>query len=326
MVKKSKRPPLVKVDEEKFDEGGTGTKISVSQFPNGEHAGIFINTDRKVTEKYTKQHKGVWLSPRVNPAVWIKKLAYVLQRLFKKWYNKDILVSQREIDLQDEKIDALTTELADEKKKSEEMKARFEYEKSNISLAKELHPMARDFDKILDNLKNDIEKSVKDNKNIEETLKNKIKENRWFLGLDCEVRAKNKDIDTQTQIDLHIINHLNQDRIFELKSPNKKLFVKRAPESRLCLSSELCEALSELIVYMEKVDFYSKLTQPGTYKIEKPAGVIIMDYKLKKEEMSMLKNVNYHLSPHILIITYDNLIDCARKEISLIKANQVQTV
>ena len=44
-----------------------------------------------------------------------------------------------------------------------------------------------------------------------------------------------------------------------------------------------------------------------------------MDGALSKEEKNMLNNLNYHLRPHILIVTYDELINNASKEISLIR-------
>lgn len=65
-----------------------------------------------------------------------------------------------------------------------------------------------------------------------------------------------KKIDLQTKLDLHIKNELQQDKIFEFKSPKLKPFKKEKKESRFIVSEELSQALNQLIIYLSKLDFY----------------------------------------------------------------------
>jgi len=154
----------------------------------------------------------------------------------------------------------------------------------------------------------------------EEEIKIKIKNNNWLLGLECQVEAKNKRVDTQTQIDLHIITRFGHHRIFEIKSPNLKPFVRKYkdPSKRLILSSELSDGLSELITYMRKTDVYSVMKEEGTYGIQKATGVILMGYNPEEAEKEMLNEINFHLRPHIQIITYNDLIKNINQELEVV--------
>lgn len=319
MANIKKERDLEDVDKNEFKEGEVSTKVRLTQHKNGEPAGVFINTNRKFSEKFTKEHKGVWLPYGTNIISWLKKLGVTLQRLFKRQYGEELLISHSQIEEQEDKIKDLEKTLFEEKQKTEIMKSEYESYSAKLNLAKEVIENIESYERVLKIFKEFVKNSIIQNIDVEEEIKRKIKANRWLLGLDCEVKAKNVNIDNQTEIDLHIINQFGQDRIIEIKSPNKKLFKRKKDGSRLGISLELSNAMSEIIVYMDKVDFYSKIAEEGTTKISKPAGIILMDGALSKEEKNMLNNLNYHLRPHILIITYDELINNASKEISLIR-------
>ncbi|MFH1327004.1 MAG: Shedu anti-phage system protein SduA domain-containing protein [archaeon] len=305
------------LDETKFKEGDLRTELRVSKIKDSDISGIHINTGKIKTEKFTKRHKGVWIPSYLDVNSWLRKLKIALHKLFSKWYGKEI-VSENDIILQEEKIDELQKQLFEEQKKREEMEKNLEDYKAKKELAKEVKTKKQEYGQILNKFEADIKKSVNENNNIEEDIKRDIKVNRWILGLDCEVRAKNKDIDKQAEIDLHIINSFGQNRIIEIKSPNKNPIKRKRAEGRFEITPELSEAISELLTYMHKTDFYSEIEMEGTYKINKPSGLIIIGFKLNKTHKKFLNQLNYHIKPHIQIITYDELIENAKKEVSLI--------
>jgi len=307
------------LDKEEFKENEITTRINLSGEDKKNPSGIFINTEKKLSENYTKRHKGVWLPKNLNLGRWLDKLAEIIKKLAKKWYKEEVVVSQENILKQVDKVKKLEQELLEEKQKGKRLEENYKEQQINLELAKEVVDNLNSYETKLKTFEDMIKISVNEDNNIEGKIQNFIFENRWIIGLDCEVRAKNIDIDKQTEIDLHIINHFGQHRIVEIKSPNKKLFKKKREQGRLIITSDLSEALSELIVYMKKADFYSGLKEEGTHKINKPSGIILMDYNLNEVEKSMLNTLNSHLKPHIMIITYNDLIENGNKEISMIK-------
>jgi len=315
---KKSKPEFEDLDKEEFREGNTKTEVKLSKIKGSKVGGAHVNTGRYFTDKYTKRHKGVWLPSDLDINTWLRKLKIVLHKLFNKWYKKGI-ITEDEMITQENKIDELQKQLFEEQKKKEEMQENFIDYLAKRDLAKEIKTKRQEYQKILNKFENDVKTSVSEKTNIEEKIKKDVKLNRWILGLDCEVRAKNKDIDNQTQIDLHIINSFGQNRIIEVKSPNKSLFKRKREEGRFEITPELSEALSELLTYMNKTDFYSEIEIEGTYKISKPSGIILMGYDLDKESKKFLAQLNYHLKPHIQIVTYNELIENANKEISLIE-------
>ena len=156
----------------------------------------------------------------------------------------------------------------------------------------------------------------------EEAIKTEIKDHNWLLGLECYAEAKNIDVDKQTEIDLHVQTKYRQDRIFEIKSPHLKPFVRKDNEQsrRLAMSATLADGLSELVLYLRRTDIYSNSKNEGVYGIQRPSGVIVIGYKLHNAEMEMVKGLNFHLSPHIQIITFDDLIANIERESKIIEA------
>ncbi|MCD4771660.1 DUF4263 domain-containing protein [archaeon] len=316
--KKKKAVKFENLDRKSFTEGSIETQLQLSKIKDGETSWINIRTGKIKSEKYTEWKKCAWIPSNLDVSNWLVKLKLALYELFKKWYGKEI-ISEEDLIIQNNKIKTLEEQLFEERKKGEDMGKNFGEDKAKKELIKEVTSKRINYKHTLQAFEKFVEDSVKENKNVENEISEKIKSNRWILGLDCEVRAKNKNIDTQAQIDLHIINSFGQNRIIELKSPNKKIFKRKRKEGRFEFTSELSEAIGELLSYMDKTDFYSSLSQEGTYKIKKPSGLIIIGYNITKPHKDFLKQLNYHLAPHIKIITFNELIENCDKEISLIE-------
>ena len=87
------------------------------------------------------------------------------------------------------------------------------------------------------------------------------------MGLDCQIKATNKDIDPNSEIDLHIISDLGEEKVFEIKSPNKKLFVNKK-DTYLRISPDLSEAISQIVNYLRKTDIYSQINEKGNYNFD----------------------------------------------------------
>jgi hypothetical protein len=70
---------------------------------------------------------------------------------------------------------------------------------------------------------------------------------------------------------------------------------------------------------MKKTDIYSNIEEAGTYKISKPAGVVVTGFNLTKDEERLLSHWNFHLRPHIRIVTYNDLIQSAHRNLESVK-------
>ena len=162
--------------------------------------------------------------------------------------------------------------------------------------------------------------SSKNDELKEKEVKQKIKENRWFLGLECEIGATEKQVDIQTAIDLHILTDFNQDKVFEFKSPNLQPFYRKSDTTRLYIKSELGEAMHQLIIYLRKTNLYSSSKEEGVYGIRGPSGYVVMGYKINQAQQDSLKDWNFHLRPHILLLTYDDVIVHAKRQLENIKS------
>ncbi|OIO62261.1 hypothetical protein COT48_03340 [Candidatus Woesearchaeota archaeon CG08_land_8_20_14_0_20_47_9] len=56
----------------------------------------------------------------------------------------------------------------------------------------------------------------------------------------------------------------------------------------------------------------------GTYGIQKASGVIVIGYNLEDAEKEMVTELNFHLRPHIQIITFNELIENIKQELEVI--------
>lgn len=321
--KEKKKERWERVSVEPFEEGTFKSEAAIVKTPSGKEA-LQIGTSRKYNEKFTKRHKGLWVPEEINITKWFSWLTSSVLKLFKIKWNLDaenvMALDERlsNLNKEIEQLDAIKTQKLSELKDVEKRKDEYEF---TLSLARETKESIDKYNGAYDQLKKLISESISSNKGKEEELKMLIKTENWLLGLDCEVKAKNKAVDTQTQIDLHIENDLGQNKIYELKSPNLKLFNRSGGKDskRMTISSMLADALSEIILYMRRTDVYSDLKSEGTYGIQKAIGIILADYKLDSNESEMLNELNFHLSPHIQITTYDKLLKAVESELEIIK-------
>jgi len=322
MAKKKKDPlfePLGPVEE--WEKGRKISKATMLKRKKNGVKGISVQIGSKAPNtNYRRYGRTIWIDEDLDLPNWLGWFIKTVKKLYFKLFGKKVLEIDESIEYYQAKINKLTQELAEAQKRLEETEAKSEERKQLLELAKKSIDELEYYKNTFQEFKNLIEESYNDNVGKEEEIKNKIKSNHWLLGLECHVEAKNKNIDIQTQIDLHIITRFGHHRIFEIKSPNIKPFLRKDNDKkrRLIISSELADGLSELIIYMRKTDVYSASKMEGTYGIQKASGVIIIGYKLEDAEKEMLTELNFHLRPHIQIVTFDELIENIKQELEVI--------
>jgi hypothetical protein len=285
--------------------------------------GVATRTLKKYNSRPPMSRKSFFIHKDQNVVKILSWLLDTVGAYFRKFWDKSITLKQ--VERSQQEVETLKNELIKRGKEHEELKKKYDDQKKELELAKEVIKNAQKYEDELSNFEEVVKQSVKENRNIEELVKEKIKENRWLLGLDCEVKAKNKDIDIETEIDLHIETNYGEQRIIEVKSPNIKIFSSRHKNGgRMNISNDVAIGLSELIEYMRRTDISSGIQQRGVYGIQKPIGRVLVGYDLTQEEAGVLNDWNFYLAPYIKIITYKELINSARKEIALIKATEKQ--
>jgi len=209
-----------------FDEGKIKTTIKASKDEEGKPWGVFAQTENMHTEKFSKHHKGVWI-PTSAFQRWFNKFKRAISSIFKNFYGEKIIFSEEDIEKEKKKIESLQDELEQQRTKYKEIEQIYVKQQEKVKLATETKEELSHYETILNKFTKDINKAVQENKNIENNIRVDLQNNRWILGLDCEIKATNKDIDPKSEIDLHIISELGEEKVFEIKSPNKKLFVNK---------------------------------------------------------------------------------------------------
>ena len=96
-----------------------------------------------------------------------------------------------------------------------------------LNLAKEVIDKIEVYESKLTEFETEVKRISTFTERDEQSIKLKLKESRWILGIDCEVKASEKEVDPQLAIDLHIKTEVGEDKVFEFKSPNIKLFFKK---------------------------------------------------------------------------------------------------
>lgn len=309
-----KQSPLKPLDESTWEDDKFVNHATV--YKEGKTEGIAIKTAKKYNNK-AQWRNSFWLQRDQKVDEILDWLFGAVKRLFSKFWGKEI-ITHREIEASQKLIEDLRNQLKKRESELEELNNKYNLQQKELSLAQELIDEYEDYEKILARFEEKIKASVKNSERIEEWIKTEIKNHRWILGLDCEVKAKNKDVDTQTEIDLHIETNFGEERIIEVKSPNLLIFEDKK-NKRWNLSRDLSNGLSEIIEYLQRTQSYSLSRQRGTYAIDKPIGRIIAGYELNDDQKRLLNDWNFHLSPIIKIITFKELIQNARKELELIK-------
>jgi len=300
-----------------FSEGKIKTTIKASKDAEGKPWGVFAQTENVHTKDFSKHHKGVWIPANAFQR-WFNKFKRIISNIFENFYGEKLIFSEDDIEKEKKKIETLQDELEQQRTKYKEMEQVYLRQQEKVKLAEETKEELSHYETILNKFIADVDDSVKEDKNIEGGVRTDLEKNRWILGLDCEIKATNKDVDPKSEIDLHIISELGEEKVFELKSPNKKLFVDKK-DTYLRISPELSEAISQIVNYLRKTDIYSQINEQGNYKVYKGKGIILMGKNLNQEEQKFKKDLNFHLRPHIQIVTFDELIESAKREVAIIK-------
>lgn len=308
---------------EKWESGEKVSEATPLLRKKDNKKGISIKVGKKVDwAKKPVYGKTIWIDEDLDLPSWLNWFIKTIKKSYLSLFGKNLQTSiDEEVEYYKSKKEELSTKLANLQIKLEEAEKREKEYKETLELAKQTKSKyKKDFREIFEIFWKDVELSKSQNKGKEELVKNKILKEHWLLGLECLVEAKNQDIDIQTEVDLHIKNKFNQDLIFEIKSPNIRPLQRKGDKknTRLVFSPELSEALSEIIYYMRRTDIYSEKAGEGVYGIQKAEGFILIGLDLSDEEERVLKEINYHLYPHITIITYNDLKEKIERELSIV--------
>lgn len=296
-----------KWEDEKYE-------IKATVLKSGKTEGISFKTKKKT---YWRDNRSFYINKDQEVGKVLNWFFVTIKQFFARFWGKQI-ITEEEIKADDRVVNDLRDKLREREEENRKLKDAFKTQQQELALAKEVIGNSNQYTKELDDFEKMIVDSVANDTNIEEKVKNELKNKRWILGLDCEVKAKNKDIDTATEIDLHIETNYGEQRIIEVKSPNIALFTKKKENGRLSLEGKISDGLSELIEYMRRTDINSGLRRRGVYEIQKPIGRILAGYELESDEQEILNDWNFYLGPYIKFITFKDLISNARKEIELL--------
>ena len=308
---------LTEIEYDNFEEGSYKSKISSEKNTQG-YEGIRVQSAS--TKPYFKTHKpGIWIPNRINLSEWFRWFSKTIKKFTYKIWGKQIDDLSEEVSAYKEKVELLNNELVEAKINLKYAEERLNKQQIELALANEVIDKIEEYESKLTEFENEV-KRISLGKNREESLvKTKLKESKWILGIDCEVKASEKTVDPQLAVDLHIRTEIGEDKVFEFKSPNINPFFKKKEDSRLYISDELSQGINQLILYLRRTDLYSVLTEEGTYKIQAPSGIVVMGYNLSDEEKRLLKNWNFQLRPHIKIVTFNELIEHGKRQLQNIK-------
>jgi len=316
--KKSNIKPLG--PSEKWRDGEKISSITPLEIEGRKGISVRIGKKQSNYDNYT--HK-IWIDGKFNFSSWLKWLIETIKKPYFILFGKTLNLNE-EIESYKIKKEELTKQLAElqfrlnlaEKKNQEYNKLIELANKTKLKYKRSFKKIFNEFCKIID-------ESIQLKQGREEKIKAKIKEQPWLLGLECFVEAKNQDIDIQTEIDLHIKTRYNKDVIIEVKSPHLSPLKRKSHEkSRIILSPELAEAISEMIYYLRRTDLYSEKAGEGVYGIQKAEGIILIGSNVSDEEKRVLKELNFHFCPYISIITFDDLKEKIKRELALL--DQIQ--
>lgn len=305
------------IDQNKWEDENYLIEAGVIKTDRTE--GVAVRTSKKYPNKSPIRRKSFFIQRDQKVSEILNWLFITIKNFFSRYWGKKG-VTIEELKQAKKSVKALRKQLRDEEGKYENLQKELKAQKLELQLAYKVIDNISTYKTTLRIFESKIKESVKHDKHIEEWVKNEIKKNRWILGLDCEVKAKNQSIDIDTAIDLHIITNYGEQRIIEVKSPNLPIFKVRKTGGRMDITSTVKTGLSELIEYMRRTDINSGLKRRGVYGIQKPIGRLLIGYKLSSAEEEMLNDWNFHLAPYIKIITFKELIISAKKEIALINS------
>lgn len=315
-----KKQAITERESDTWTDGNFASQIFLGHSSGGQE-GIKIRTAKK-TWRFNEHRYGIWLPKGMNLSGWIKWVIFSIKKYSKKFWGTevDINVLEEEVDIYKEQVKNLESELESTKGKLKDTEELLKIQQEDRERAEKLVSKIEEYEKGLNEFVAILDDSSKNDELKEKEAKQKIKENRWFLGLECEIGATEKEVDNQTAIDLHILTDFNQDKVFEFKSPNLQPFYRKKENSRLYMKTELGEAMHQLIIYLRKTNLYSFSKEEGVYGIRGPSGYVVMGYKLEQAQLDALKDWNFHLRPHVLLLTFDDLVNHAKRQLQNIKS------
>lgn len=310
-----KRSRLTPVAEERWeDERFLHTATALRQ---AGAEGISVRTAKKYGGR-PMWRKSFWIQKDQGVESVLDWLVGSVKSLFYRFWQRGF-VTEQDLHRRDSVIEGLRTQVRNLEAEREMMEARYSDQERQLALARVVQDQVEKYRSVLENFESKVVESAERGERIEEWVKVQVKKHRWLLGLDCEVRAKNKEVDPQTEIDLHVVSNYGEDRVFEVKSPNILVFYGSA-NRRFDLHPDVAKGLSQLVEYLQRTESYRVLRQRGVYGLDKPIGRILAGYKLDSDHRSLLAEWNFHLHPAIRIMTYDDVIGNARKELALLEA------
>lgn len=315
---KKKAEWKVLASEQRSDENFK-TEISAIKSPDGKTEGLSIRTSKEVTPTFTKSYGKSWMPKRIVITDWIEWFISNIKNVIFRAWGRDVEITPEKVEEYKKQVEDLTQKLLKANQRASDAEAQLIEKTKQLELAKQVADKLEDYEQNLNTFVNLITNIVNTDSRDEKSIKDLIKSNKWFLGLDCEVKAAEKEIDPQLSIDLHVKTDLGQDKIFEFKSPNLKPFYKKDNKGHLLLTKDFADAIHQIILYMRRTNIYSSLNEEGTHKIQGPVGIIVIGYNLEDSEIKLLKEWEFHLRPHIRLITYNDLIDTAKMQLENIR-------
>jgi len=313
-----KNPKMTEIESGRYDEETFASKISAERNTQG-YEGIRIRTASK--HPYFNENKpGIWISSKINLQKWFVWFSDSFREIAYKFWGKKIDNLPEQIEGYKNQISQLNNSLVENQIKLRETEEKFIRQKEEIVLAKEVIDKFELYQQMLNDFESEVKRISKQKSREEATVKKKLIESKWILGIDCQVKASEKKVDNQLGIDLHVKTGFGQDKVFEFKSPNLEPFFRKKEDTRLVIDEELSQGLNQLILYMRRTNIYSRIEEEGTYKIQHPLGIIVMGYDLEKAQIDMIKEWNFHLRPHVQIITYNELLENGKNQLINIKS------
>lgn len=316
-TKKSNRTKLASAE---FKEGSYKSVISVETTGDKGNEGIRIRSERQLNSTYARPHRpGAWIPRGIDSSKWLVWFITKFRDLARRFWQKDVDVTPAQVEAYKQQLEHLTHELTKTKALKDEAEQKLQQQEAQLLLANELADNFAAYEKAYEDFKSKVAEGVKTNSRNEAEVKKLISEHKWLLGIDCEVRAQEKQIDTQAEIDLHVTTEQGREKIFEFKSPNLKPFERKKAGARLNCTDHFTEGLNQLITYLRKLDVYSSAGEEGTYKVQRPLGTLVLGKDLDTEQTKLLKEWAFHLRPHIHLMTYDDLISSAKRQLDNIR-------
>ena len=322
-VKEKNEPKFKPVIEP--DNWESGRKVSQASYLQRDDGTKGISFKLGTKNNYMSRPrwaKTIWIDEELDLPLWLNWFIKTLKKGYFTLFGKKVKDIDEEKEYYKTKIEELTRNLTQTQTLLEEAEKREQSFLEKQEYARKVQSNLAEYKTIFGKFKELIEKSKLQDKGEEEKIKTEILNNRWLLGLECSVEAKNQRVDNQTQIDLHIKTKYDQDRIFEVKSPNEKPFI-RIPNKnnnrRLIITDVLADGLSELVIYLRRTDIHSEQRSKANYGIQKASGYILMGYNLDTDELEMLSEINFHTYPHIQIMTYNDLLKNIERELEIIE-------